>query len=35
MATTLDEDTPSIVIGSGDNRVAVNLKQLKTVSYVR
>ncbi len=35
MKTMLDEDIPSIVVGSGDNRVTINLKQIKPVSYMR
>jgi hypothetical protein len=35
MTTTLDENTSSITVGSGDNQVAIRLKELKPVSYLR
>jgi hypothetical protein len=34
MAATFDEDTQSIVVGTGNDRVAVNLKQAPIVSYL-
>ncbi|CAF4523546.1 unnamed protein product, partial [Rotaria sp. Silwood2] len=30
MTTIVDKDKSSIVIGSGDDRIAINLKQLTT-----
>lgn len=32
MAAMINNDTQSIVVGSGDDRVAVNLKQASSVS---
>jgi hypothetical protein len=31
----LDGDTSSVSIGSGDSQVIINVKQLKTVSWLR
>lgn len=35
MAAIINDDTQSIVVGSGDDRVAVNLKQASSVSDVQ
>jgi len=35
MTTILDGDTSSVLIGSGDSQVIINVKQLKTVSWLR
>jgi len=35
MTTALDEETSSIVIGSGKDQVSINVQQSKTVSYLR
>jgi hypothetical protein len=34
MATVMDDDTQSIVVGTGNDRVAINLKQAPAVSYI-
>ena len=34
MAATVNNDTQSIVVGSGNDRVAINLKQAQTVSIM-
>jgi hypothetical protein len=34
MAAVVNDDTQSIVVGTGNDRVAINLKQTPAVSYV-
>jgi hypothetical protein len=34
MAAIIDDDTQSIVVGTGNDRVAINLKQGPTVSSI-
>jgi hypothetical protein len=31
----LNENSPTIMVGSDDNQIAISLKQLKAVSYLR